>query len=640
MSIGPRLTVVGGAEGAGGPDRVVTGRYRLAVALGRGGMGTVWRAEDLMLGRDVAVKELTFPPGATAAEREVLRERMRREARAAAQLDHPGLVTVHDVVEDGATTYLVLQYVPARTLTEVVEQDGPLSPQETARLGLALLEALGAAHERGIVHRDVKPSNVLVTGRDGASGRVLLTDFGIASVPGQDGLTATGMLVGSPGYMSPERARGGDAGPASDLWSLGATLFTAVEGRPPFEGPDAVTTLARVVFGEHAPYRRAGPLPPVLEGLLDRDPTARTTAAAAERALAAVAATPERTEAEAASPPPGAVAPDAPARTALLHREADLPTGAGGTSTDGLRVVVAPRRAGGRRARRLAAAGLVVVAVVGALLALVLTRTGSTPTGAAPADADPPAAVLPALPADADTPDEQLDATVTAVEEALASDPGSVGTVADQLVTGLREVQQRDGPARRWAALFASDATAAAATEGTLAPAVADRVRQVLAEVARPDRLVDLVETVGHDRQTLGPAGPRLFDALVALDHDVPADQTADRAAALVTDVTDAAAAGEIGGTLRDVALPLLRELADPRPQQALRALLDDVERDPGQVGPAADEVLVSLRAAAELPVFEQGAEVGGLLALLRDQGRVTAAFRDEAVPVLTPLVR
>jgi serine/threonine protein kinase len=205
-------------------------------------MGTVWLARDLLLDREVAVKELTVPFGATAAERELLRERMRREARAAAKLDHPDVVTVHDVVEEGASTYLVLQYLAARTLTEVVEQDGPLSPQQAALLGLVVLGALRAAHALGIVHRDVKPSNVLVAGRGqrGVLGRVLLTDFGIASVPGQDGLTATGLLVGSPGYMAPERARGGEAGPASDLWSLGATLFTAVEGRPPRRGPAPV----------------------------------------------------------------------------------------------------------------------------------------------------------------------------------------------------------------------------------------------------------------------------------------------------------------------------------------------------------------------------------------------------------------
>ncbi|MDP9427607.1 MAG: serine/threonine protein kinase, partial [Actinomycetota bacterium] len=236
MSLGPSLQVDGGSDS---DRRVVAGRYELHERLGAGGMGTVWRGEDVLLGRHVAVKELTIPTGASAADREVLRERMRREARAAAQLDHPDTVTVHDVVEEGAVTYLVLQYVEARTLTEVVEQDGPLSPQDAARVGLVVLGALRAAHARGIVHRDVKPSNVLVgRPRGGAPGRVFLTDFGIASVPGNPSLTSTGLLIGSPGYIAPERARGDTPGPPSDLWGLGATLFTAVEGRPAYDGGD------------------------------------------------------------------------------------------------------------------------------------------------------------------------------------------------------------------------------------------------------------------------------------------------------------------------------------------------------------------------------------------------------------------
>ncbi len=241
-------------------SRVVAGRYRLHEQLGSGGMGTVWRAEDFLLGRDVAVKEVIFPPGVSAEEHEVLRERTRREARAAAQLDHPGAVTVHDVVEESGATYLVMQYVPARTLSEVLREDGPLSPQRTAQVGIALLDALRAAHACDIVHRDVKPSNVLMCeSGDGSLGRVVLTDFGIASSPGDSRLTSTGLLVGSPGYISPERARGDVPGPGSDLWSLGATLFTAVEGRPPYEAEDAMATLTAVMVGQHAPYLRAGP---------------------------------------------------------------------------------------------------------------------------------------------------------------------------------------------------------------------------------------------------------------------------------------------------------------------------------------------------------------------------------------------
>ncbi len=262
-------------------QRLVGGRYRLLRPLGSGGMGTVWRAEDVVLGREVAVKEVTFPHGLSDEDREVLRERTRREARAAARLDHPSAVTVFDVVEEEGSPYLVMELVEARTLAQVVRTDGPLSPQRTAQVGLALLGALETAHAQGIVHRDVKPGNVLLT----ETGRVVLTDFGIASSPGDSSITSTGLLLGSPSYIAPERARGLPPGPASDVWSLGATLFTAVEGRPPYDGGEPLATVTAVVTGEHAPYVAAGALAPVLEGLLERDPERRTTVARARQQL-------------------------------------------------------------------------------------------------------------------------------------------------------------------------------------------------------------------------------------------------------------------------------------------------------------------------------------------------------------------
>jgi hypothetical protein len=271
--------------------RLVGGRYRLHAPLGVGGMGTVWRAEDELLGREVAVKEVLFPAGLSDRDREVLRERTRREARAAARLDHPSAVTVYDVVEQDGSPYLVMELVEARTLSEVVRTDGPLSPQRTAHVGLALLGALETAHRQGIVHRDVKPGNVLL-GPDvgGLPGRVVLTDFGIASTAGDASITSTGLLLGSPAYIAPERARGHAPGPPSDLWSLGATLFTAVEGRPPYDGGgDPLLTVTAVVTGEHEPYVAAGPLEPVLEGLLERDPARRLPAPQARAALRAVA---------------------------------------------------------------------------------------------------------------------------------------------------------------------------------------------------------------------------------------------------------------------------------------------------------------------------------------------------------------
>jgi hypothetical protein len=261
-------------------------------------MGTVWRAQDTVLARDVAVKEVTFPPGISDEERDVLRERTRREARAAARLDHPSAVTVYDVAEEDGTPYLVMELVEARTLAEVVRTDGPLSPRQTAQIGIAVLGALEAAHEQGIVHRDVKPGNVLLR----ADGRVVLTDFGIATFTGDASITSTGLLLGSPSYIAPERARGEVPGPASDLWSLGATLFTAVEGRAPFDKGQPLPTMAEVVTGEHVPFVAAGPLASVLDGLLEKDPTRRYDAARACAELQRVVAAEPETDEIAARP--------------------------------------------------------------------------------------------------------------------------------------------------------------------------------------------------------------------------------------------------------------------------------------------------------------------------------------------------
>jgi serine/threonine protein kinase len=304
--------------------RLVAGRYRLLSPIGAGGMGTVWRAEDVVLGREVAVKEVTFPHGLSDEEREVLRERTRREARAAARLDHTSAVTVFDVVEEGDAPYLVMELVEARTLSQVVQSEGPLSPQRTAQVGLALLGALETAHAQGIVHRDVKPGNVLLCPDEGGRpGRVVLTDFGIASSPGDPSITSTGLLLGSPSYIAPERAKGLPPGPESDLWSLGATLFTAVEGRPPYDGGDPLLTVTAVVTGEHAPYVAAGPLAAVLEGLLAREPEARLDVATARAALQTLAESAPATMAQAAAAPmpEPAAAPSSDRTTALSMRE-------------------------------------------------------------------------------------------------------------------------------------------------------------------------------------------------------------------------------------------------------------------------------------------------------------------------------
>jgi eukaryotic-like serine/threonine-protein kinase len=271
-------------------ERLVAGRYRLHTPLGRGGMGVVWAAEDELLQRPVAIKEVRFPPTIDDDEREMLRERTMREARTAARLDHPCAVRVFDVCEDEQQPFIVMERLDGRTLSDLVKNIGPIAPARAAEIGLCLLDALQAAHTAGIVHRDVKPGNVIV----GSDGRVTLTDFGIASTAGDPSITSTGLLVGSPAYIAPERARGRRPEPPSDLWSLGATLYTAVEGRPPFDKPEAVATLAAVVTEPHTPCGRAGDaLAQAIDVMLDKDPDSRATPEEIRALLEAVVADPE-----------------------------------------------------------------------------------------------------------------------------------------------------------------------------------------------------------------------------------------------------------------------------------------------------------------------------------------------------------
>jgi serine/threonine protein kinase len=262
-------------------DRLLAGRYRLGAVIGRGGMGTVWHARDELLNRDVAVKEIVWPPQLDPAEREVARGRAVREAQLAARLHHPNVVTVYDIVEDDDRPCIVMELVPFRSLREVLAEDGPVSPARAARIGLSVLAALRAVHEAGVVHRDVKPANILL----GPEGRIVLADFGIAKAADSPALTASGVLVGSPSYLAPERARGGKAGPPADLWALGASLFAAVEGRPPFERDGVLASLTAVVADELDPAPHAGPLRPVIERLLDKDPARRLDIPQAEQLL-------------------------------------------------------------------------------------------------------------------------------------------------------------------------------------------------------------------------------------------------------------------------------------------------------------------------------------------------------------------
>jgi eukaryotic-like serine/threonine-protein kinase len=262
--------------------RVIAGRYRLQSTIGRGAMGVVWRARDQLLDRDVAIKEVQIADSLTDVERATAFQRTLREAKTAARLNHPAVVTVYDVAEDGGRPWIVMQLVHAQSLDQVLGASGPLSPRRAAEMARQLLSALSVAHAAGVMHRDVKPSNVLL----GSDDRAVLTDFGIATFADDPKLTQTGMVMGSPGFTAPERIRGEDASPASDLWSLGATVYAAVEGHGPFEQRGGAITTMSAIINEDAPEApTAGALGPVIAALLRREPTDRPDASAAARMI-------------------------------------------------------------------------------------------------------------------------------------------------------------------------------------------------------------------------------------------------------------------------------------------------------------------------------------------------------------------
>ncbi|HEX8498227.1 MAG TPA: serine/threonine-protein kinase [Actinomycetales bacterium] len=265
-------------------DRLIGSRYRLESVLGRGGMGVVWAAHDLVLGRPVAVKEVLPVPGLSPEELAVVRRRTLDEARNAARLASGASVLVYDVVEEDGEPWIVMERLAPRTLDDVLRERGPLPTHEVAQLGLSLLDALDAAHAVGVLHRDVKPSNVMFRGED-RTDHAVLTDFGVARFVGDPSVTMTGTLIGSPAFVSPERAGGAAASPASDLWALGVTLWIAAEGVSPFHRAGTLETLSAVLTADPPRPQLAGPLAPLLTGLLHKDPDQRLTAAQARHAL-------------------------------------------------------------------------------------------------------------------------------------------------------------------------------------------------------------------------------------------------------------------------------------------------------------------------------------------------------------------
>ncbi|MGW1186170.1 protein kinase domain-containing protein [Streptomyces drozdowiczii] len=351
--------------------RLLAGRYRLGEVLGRGGMGTVWRAVDETLGRTVAVKELRFPSAIDEDEKRRLITRTLREAKAIARIRNNGAVTVYDVVDEDDRPWIVMELIEGKSLAEAVREDGVLTPKRAAEIGLALLDVLRSAHREGILHRDVKPSNVLIA----EDGRVVLTDFGIAQVEGDPSVTSTGMLVGAPSYISPERARGHKPGPPADLWSLGGLLYASVEGSPPYDKGSAIATLTAVMTEPLDPPKNAGPLKDVIYGLLTRDPDQRLDDAGARALLNDVISSFEQPERPV--PPPA----DATQVMALPKGVADAEAGEG--TRDRLRGALRSVRS----ARTASAAGAPAAPVTAPP---VPARPTPAPGAASPSGAVPP----------------------------------------------------------------------------------------------------------------------------------------------------------------------------------------------------------------------------------------------------------
>ncbi|WP_306332199.1 serine/threonine-protein kinase [Streptomyces sp. KL109B] len=357
---------------------MVAGRYRLLDPLGEGGMGTVWRARDEVLGREVAVKEVRAPAGLPEAEVQRMYARLEREAWASARVTHRNVVTVYDVATDEQRPWVVMELVRGVSLAEQLDAEGPMPPQRAAHIGAEVLAALRAAHEAGVLHRDVKPGNVLLSN----DGRVVLTDFGIAMVEGTSALTMTGEVIGSPEFLAPERALGRTPGPESDLWSLGVLLYASVEGHSPFRQDTPLSTLRAIVDEELPPPRSAGPLAPIIEGLLRKDPAERTPVADAERDLRIVGSGGTlRADPVQASPLASAPTVTSQQSAAATPPPSPVPMGMPSTATT-TPVTAEPGPHYPRRASAAVIAGIVALLLaIGGLTYALLNRDDNNPNG-------------------------------------------------------------------------------------------------------------------------------------------------------------------------------------------------------------------------------------------------------------------
>ena len=448
------MSATGAGEDGRGRGRRIAGRYRLTSVVSAGGSGIVWAAFDEVLGREVAVKELKASPYRSESDQTPEPGDTLREARAAGRIDHRGVVHVYDIVEHDGWQWIVMQLVKAPSLAELIRRDGPRTPHQTAKLGLQLLDALRAAHELGVIHCDVKPSNILVRGDE-----AVLTDFGIAHIEGEAAPAVEDTLVGAPSYIAPECVRGAPATTASDLWALGATLYAAVEGRPPFHRDDPIATLSAVATADPDPIRWAGMLAPLLTNLLARDPAQRPDAEQVEHELRRLVALGEPADTRPA--PAGEPLGD---ETTTSDFRALASTSARASSR------ASKSRSGeARRARRRAIA---VAAVVAALTVLLLGMLPSratvdaqpspvaglhadavSPTEPDPAEPDPavvdPAVVDPADldPADLDPAESQPYVGAPSAAGAAAQvEPAAVAAPAD--IGAPPKKRKGKGPAR------------------------------------------------------------------------------------------------------------------------------------------------------------------------------------------------